>query len=419
MRILIITNYYPPSDYGWGYMQLCEEVADGLSAKGHEIAVLTSARCNGLEISRPYPVHRWLHIDPDWHSGQSAAWQFFVGRKQREAEDVAHLQKMVAEFQPDLLFVWHAIGLSRVMLKTAEALPQPTVYYFAGYLPELSDEHIEFWQKEPVHWTAKLLKQPLAKIALNMLRQEGKPIRLSYEHVICVSDYVRQRLVKQDLIPEESVVVHNGVDLTHFATDNKQPEMADVLHCLVAGRINAEKGIHTTIEAFRILSQTPHSSRLKLHLLGDGPADYVQEMRHKVDLYGLQDTVVFMPPVPRSQMPEILAQHQILILPSEYAEPIARSMQEGMAMGLLVIGTTTGGSGELLEHEKTGLVFTAGDAQSLATQLGRAIIEPELMIQISLAGQVTVKTSFTIERTTDKVEQYLKGILAQTYQFNE
>ena len=30
-------------------------------------------------------------------------------------------------------------------------------------------------------------------------------------------------------------------------------------------------------------------------------------------------------------------------------------MQEAMAMGLLVIGTTTGGTGELLVHERTGL----------------------------------------------------------------
>lgn len=66
MKILFIANYYPPSRYGWGYMQRCKEVADGLAARGHEIAVLTSTQRNGPEVVRPYPVHRLLNIEPDW-----------------------------------------------------------------------------------------------------------------------------------------------------------------------------------------------------------------------------------------------------------------------------------------------------------------------------------------------------------------
>ena len=138
MRILFITNYYPPSNYGWGYMQLCEEVADGLVAKGHEIAVLTSTQCDGPEIPPSYPVHRLLTIEPDWHSSKSAAWQFFVGRKQREQQAAAHLQALIEQFQPQLIFIWHAIGLPRVLLQAAEQQPDSiTVYYFAGYLLSL------------------------------------------------------------------------------------------------------------------------------------------------------------------------------------------------------------------------------------------------------------------------------------------
>ena len=120
MKILFITNYYPPSNYGWGYMQLCEEVADGLAVKGHEIAVLTSTQCDGAEIPRAYPVHRLLPIDPDWNSNKSAAWQFFVGRRQREEQALAHFQRLVEQFEPQIIFVWHAIGLPRVLLQAVE-----------------------------------------------------------------------------------------------------------------------------------------------------------------------------------------------------------------------------------------------------------------------------------------------------------
>lgn len=412
MRILFITNYYPPSRYGWGYMQLCEEVADGLAARGHEIAVLTSTQRDGPEIDRPYPVYRLLTIEPDWHSGRSAAWQFFVGRRSRERQAVAYLQRLVADFRPQVIFVWHAIGLPRVLLQAVEQTPGVvTAYYLAGYLPELPDEYIAYWQAAPVRRSARLLKRPLAQLALAMLRREGKPIHLQYEHVICVSDYVRRRLVSQGLIPANAVVIHNGVDFSVFAPDTGPSwRSLDVWSCLVAGRVTPEKGIHTVIKAFALLPE-PIRQRYRLTILGDGPADYVAALQSRVLEKGLADVVKFQPPVPRSEMADVLRRHHVLLLPSEYAEPIARSMQEAMAMGLLVIGTVTGGSGELLEHERTGLVFEAGDPRSLARQLERTVGDPALAARLAAAGQARVRESFDIEQTIGKIEAYLSDLV--------
>ena len=43
MRILTVTNIYPP-DFIGGYELLCSQVVDVLRAGGHQIQVLTSAR---------------------------------------------------------------------------------------------------------------------------------------------------------------------------------------------------------------------------------------------------------------------------------------------------------------------------------------------------------------------------------------
>jgi len=408
MRILIITNYYPPSDYGWGYMQLCEEVADGIAARGHDIAVLTSTYRDGAEPQRPYPVFRLLTIEPDWNKRMPAAWQFFVGRRRRERKAVAHLQRLVGEFRPDMIFIWHAIGLPRVLLQAAEHLRNiPTVYYLAGYLPELPDEYIAYWRSDGVRPLARLLKRPLARVALRILAAEGKPISLRYPHVICVSEYVRRRLVSQGLIPESAVVIHNGVDLSQFSPDVAARQFnSNPMRCLIAGRVVPEKGIHTAIEAIAELPEE-YASRVRLTILGDGPRGYKQQLEALVEQHRLQRSVTFRPPVPRGQMPDVLAGHDVLILPSEYAEPIARSMQEAMAMGLLVIGTTTGGSGELLAHEETGLVFEAGDPHSLANQLERVLQNPAEAAGWARAGQRAVQEHFDIRRTVEQVEKYL------------
>lgn len=407
MRVLLITNYYPPSNYGWGYMQLCEEVADGLAARGHEITVLTSTQRDGEEISRPYPVHRLLTIEPDWHNDTPAAWQFFVGRRRREKQAVAHLLELVAQCKPQIIFVWHTLGLPRVLFQAAEQCTEcATVYYLADYAVELRDEYLAYWQARPVRPLAKAFKAPLARLALCQLRREGKPLPLRYPHVVCVSEYVRQRLVSQGLIPSDAVVIHNGVDLSVFSPRDRKSRDFDSsdLRCLIAGRVTAEKGIHTVIEALTLLGP---QAGISLTILGDGPADYADLLRRKVQAYQLQNIVKFEPPIPRAKMPEKLADYDVLILPSEYAEPIARAMQEAMAMRLLVIGTVTGGSGELLVHKQTGLVFEAGNPQSLATELVQVINQPELIVELAENGYQAVREHFNMQRMVRQVERYL------------
>ncbi len=413
MRILAITSYYPPSRRGWGYMQLCEEVTDGLAARGHHVAVLTSTGRDGPEIERSYPVHRLLDIDPDWNAKQSAAWQFFAERRPRERRALAHLEQVSSSLKPDIIFVWDAIGLPRPLLLAAErSASATTVYYFANFLPEVPDEYMAYWQRASPTVIGKLTKAVLGRMALAQLRREGKPMPLQYRHTICVSAYLRQRFISKGLIPESSVVIHNGVDLTLFSTARSEASAlpSNPLRCLVAGRLVPDKGIHTVIDAFGLLVQQDETrGRVALTILGDGSADYMTFLHQRVAALGLEALVHFGAPVPRGQMPEMLGQHDALILPSEYGEPIARSMQEAMAMGLLVIGTLTGGSGELLRDEQNGLVFAPGDAQALATQVERAATPSGLRARLAGQGQQDVRAQFDIGITVAKIDNYLMG----------
>ncbi len=411
MRILLITNYYPPCDYGWGYMQLCEEVADGLSARGHAIAVLTSTYRDGDEIARPYPVHRLLRIDPDWHGGRLAAWQFFVGRRQRERRADAHLRQLVAGFRPDVVFVWHTLGLPRVLFRQAEQLPGVVVaYYLADYLPEMPDEYIAYWRLPPVHWTAKLLKRPLTRLALYMLAREGKPILLKYENAICVSDYVRRRLVGQKLIPPTAVVIHNGIDVQQFRSSGRRRDFSQSVSLLYAGRLESHKGVHHILEALSLLSKEQQKRIGQLAIVGNGEPAYSSRLLQITKRLGLPSLVRFGPPVPRSQMPALLDRFDVLILPSSL-EALSRMMQEAMAMGLLIISTNTGGSRELLAHEGTGLVFEPGEPESLAAQLSYALNKPDLAARLAKAGRQTVIDNFDIRCTVEQIETYLLDLV--------
>ena len=61
MKILVVTNFYPPHYVG-GYELGCRDVVEGLRQRGHKVDVLTST----WGVDRPLQeggVHRWLVSD--------------------------------------------------------------------------------------------------------------------------------------------------------------------------------------------------------------------------------------------------------------------------------------------------------------------------------------------------------------------
>ena len=412
MRVLFITAYFPPCQYGWGYMRICEQVADGLAERGHEVSVLTSTYQDGPEV-KPYPVYRHLTIEPDWLLSDSPAKQFFVGRKQREQTAVSHLHQIIANFKPDVLFVWDAFGLSDVMLREAEESGIPVAYYFANYLPEFPGGYVHYWSSANSHPLVKLAKLPISLLAKTMLAQEGKPIKLKYEHTISVSDYVRQRLLSQKLIGPDAIVAPNAVDLEMFSGEPRQPEPNEPLRCLVAGRVAPEKGIHTILHAMGQLHEKGQLKNISLTILGKGTDEYKEHLKQLVVRYQLEKFTNFAEPVPIEAMPAVLAEHDLLLLPSEWDEPLSCSMLEAMAAGLMVIGTTRGGSGEALFHGKTGLTFADGHPEALAEQLLAVMQDRSLLARLAEAGKAEVETHFNMDVSVSRIEDYLQELVGE------
>jgi 2-deoxystreptamine N-acetyl-D-glucosaminyltransferase/2-deoxystreptamine glucosyltransferase len=112
-------------------------------------------------------------------------------------------------------------------------------------------------------------------------------------------------------------------------------------------------------------------------------------------------------------MPAALAREAVLVLPSIVAEALPRVMLEAMAAGLVVVGTTTGGTGEVLRDGETGLTFRAGDAADLARQIERLAGDPELRARLAAAGRKAVRRDFSIDRTVDQLEALLCQIARQ------
>ena len=404
MRILFLSNFFPPARPG-GYTQWCHEVTERLAARGHTIGVLTSRYELAKSPAGEQNIDRLLHLEGDLAYYQPL--HFFNRWKKQHRENLTFLEDTVKNFAPDLIFVWGMWALSKALPARAEQLlPGRVVYYLSDYWPATVDMHTTYWQSSTRGWPMRVPKRILSKLALSMLAKEGQP-HLKLEQVICVSSRVRDLLVEAGLPIQHARIIHGGTDVERFLDVRKRGYPSGRLKLLYAGQLVRHKGVHTAIEAMARLVNKRKVNQITLTLVGSGHPDYEAVLRDLIERERLHDFVTVHKPVSKDEMPAIFQQFDALVFPSIYEEPLARVTQEAMAAGLVVVGTTTGGTGEILRDGETGLTFAPEDAEGLAEQVNRLIVDPYLFCRLAQAGRQTVLENFTLDKMVNEIEAYL------------
>ena len=406
MRILFITNYYPPYEVG-GYELLCRDVAQRLARRGHAIHVLTSDRGVSREAPAEGPdISRILHRSPDFDAPTGAAIQFFFSRPNIEVENRRCLHRVIDQFRPDVISIWNVEDLPRCLALEAESLPGIGVaYWVASRSAAEPDEYWHYWMAPAQNPWIRPIKRLAGWLAL--LMRGNRAIRPQMSHVAAVSEYLRNKGVSEGTLPSHARVICNGVEIEQFYRPVVK-QIVGPLRLLQAGRVTEDKGVHTTIEAIGHLANHHHIRNVHLTIAGSGPDGYLTYLKERIREHGIDGAVTFLGWLPRATIPDLMAQCHVLVLSTEIQEMFSRAVLEAMASGLAVIGTLTGGTGELLQDGVTGLTFTVRDSHDLAGQIRRLILDPALRERISLQGQQLVLNRFSIERMVDKIEKLLQ-----------
>ena len=410
MRLLFLTNFYPPASRG-GYEQWCQEVGDGLRARGHEVTILTSAHeRDRLKSPDPRWVRRELRLEMELASLKNAAW-FFTRRKKRERENLDLLRETVKDWNPDAILIWGMWNFPRSLPALAESLmPERTVYYLGDYWPTLPSQYENYWNAPPRSWITGLPKILLKPIARSIVAREEKP-RLHLRRVLFPSGFMRKEFAQQGIVSPEGRVVFGAVDTTPYLEGGQTPKTNDIISLLYIGRLTHEKGVHTAIEAVTHLVGKNRISNVKLTIVGDGEPAYVDSLHKMVERASLASFVTFLPAQPKETLPALYRQADIFLFTSIWQEPFGRVIVEAMASGLAVVGTAVGGAAEMLVHDENSLVFEAGDSTGLAQALRRLIESPALREKLGSAGRETARTKFDLRRMTDEIERYLRSLI--------
>jgi glycosyltransferase involved in cell wall biosynthesis len=123
-----------------------------------------------------------------------------------------------------------------------------------------------------------------------------------------------------------------------------------------------------------------------------GTTQMLKEHAHEL---GIGENVVFTGQ--RSDVALLLAACDVFSLPS-LEEPFGLVFAEAMAMKRPVVALTTGGTPEVVEHGKCGLLSPPGDIDALAANLLRLLGDPALRTQFGEYGRSRVEEHFTPQR---------------------
>lgn len=417
MKILVVTNFYPPHHVG-GYELGCRDVVEKLRGRGHSMRVLTSS------------FRQREATDPPGETEVNRILQPCAGPADpphNKRAECAKLLKEIRQFDPDVVYFWNQGGLCHWLPLAARWSGKPCAFF-------LSDTNFVSWRIAAwlLRWAGKY-NDPLTPALSPLGRGEGEKrdgaastlVRAVFGKSFLVrgwpvvrnqpchfaSEFLRGVAEQHGIhvAKKKSVIAHWGIELSLFAAAPR--ERWPVRRLLYVGQMIPQKGVHTAIAAFARLAKEPGFEELTFSLAGGGMhPDYEEKLHSLPAQLGVAGRVQFLGKVPRPELPRIYAEHDVLVFPSEWEEPFAITPLEAIHSGLAVVGTTTGGSGELFRNRETAMTFRAGDAADCARAIRELCADRELIETIIRNAQREVREKHTLEAMVDKIEVSLRNL---------
>jgi glycosyltransferase involved in cell wall biosynthesis len=213
----------------------------------------------------------------------------------------------------------------------------------------------------------------------NLLRTWQRTVSI----FIVLNDFARNKFIEGGLSPERIVVKPNFVDPDPGVGDGRGG------YALYVGRLSAEKGIETMIQAWQRLG-----SRLPLKIAGDGPlADRVSNFARE------QRGVEYVGCRTSDEVFELMKGASFVLVPSQWYEGMPLTIIESFAVGTPVVASNLGSMSSLVSHRATGLHFRPIHAEDLVAQVEWALAHPDALIGMRERARAEYEAKYTAERS--------------------
>jgi glycosyltransferase involved in cell wall biosynthesis len=236
------------------------------------------------------------------------------------------------------------------------------------------------------------------------------------------AEMIRRRLIKEGWRDDRIAVIPNGVDTRRFQPRTGQQGIRKELGLSetaplvgVLARLAPSKGLEVFIEAARLIAERFPDARFLI--VGDEGAPgeatptggYRQTLVRHAERLGLADRVIFTGF--RLDVPEVLAELAVSVLPSVTGEGLPNSVLESMAAGVAVVATNSGGTREAVADGETGMLVPPTDVTALVQAINRLLEDSGLRARYGAAGRRRIADRFSRERMAHEMQSLYSRLL--------
>ena len=196
----------------------------------------------------------------------------------------------------------------------------------------------------------------------------------------------------RQLVPGQPVLLlPNAIDPRPYLALERPPLAGRPLQLLSLGRLCREKGLYEALNGLRLAQM--HGVAAQLTIAGAGP-DAVA-LRSKAGQLGLDRLVRFVGPVFGDAKLALLAQSDVLLLPS-YAEGLPYALLECMAAGMPAIATPVGAIPDVVIEHQHGLFVPPRDIPSVARAIASLAADPGCVARMGAASRQRVLGAYSV-----------------------
>jgi len=302
----------------------------------------------------------------------------FYRKTGEQSWDIVHLNPSLA---------WKAVIRDGILLYIAKRRGLKTVVSFHGWSKRfeacLTGRRLRWFQR--IYFSAD---------AMVVLARQ-------FEQVLRAWGYARPVYLETTMVADEL--------LEHFVMEDRlaaNPRCATSL--LFLARVERDKGIYETIDAFRLLKG--RHSGLRLMIAGDGaglPAS--QAYVRRLGIEGVE----FLGNLRGVQKVEAFRNADVYVLPSFHGEGMPTSIAEAMVFGLPVVTRAVGGLRDFFADGTMGFMTESTDCRVLARLIERLVVDPGLRDQISRYNHEYAKTHFLASCVARRMESVYRSVVQE------
>jgi glycosyltransferase involved in cell wall biosynthesis len=362
MRILCVAAAYPPHGKGGG-PKASETIAKALGSRGNAVRVITVADNESLELRDGIEVKTLRSLNLYWNywiknrsAGAKLLWHAIENFNPRA---LLRMRREIADFRPDIVVTISVENINVATWVAAWWQGCPRVHVIQSYF-------LTCW-RGTMFSKAKNCERPCLQCRTTSI---GKKICSQVVNaVIAEASHTLSLHREQGFFRRAITRVIPGAVLAPAHAPGFRASGSGAVRVGYLGMLTPNKGVSTLAEAAALLGSDASFEYL---IAGDGDPGFVRQTLAK---FPASRTTFLGWVDPNSFYPSI----DVLIVPSIWAEPFGYVCIEALSFGIPVIVARSGALPEIIEHEKSGLVFTAADHQELAACLRKIASDRSLL----------------------------------------